>query len=48
LLRNQRFNHERIQRSLDAYVRFLIIEQQQHDPDVMMRYVDAALRSDVA
>jgi hypothetical protein len=48
LMRNQRFNCERVQRALDAYVRSLIMDQQQHDPDMMMRYVDAAVKEAAA
>jgi hypothetical protein len=45
LLRNQQFSHEKIERALDAYVRALLTEQNQHDPDTMMRFVDAGLSS---
>lgn len=43
LLRNQSCSHEAVQRALDAYSRSILSNQQQHDPDTMMRFVDAAL-----
>lgn len=44
LLRNQSFAHETVQRALDSYVRLLLTEQQQHNPEAMMRFIDAGVR----
>lgn len=43
LLRGQSHSHETVQRALDAYTRSLLSGQEQHNPDVMMRFVDAGL-----
>jgi hypothetical protein len=43
LIRSQSVNHTVVERQLDAYVRSLLIEQQPHNPDVMMRFLDAGL-----
>lgn len=45
LLRNQPFSHACIEKALDSYVRALFASQQQHDPDAMMRFVDAGLEA---
>lgn len=43
LLRNQPYSHAAIERALDSYCRSILTAQQQHDPDTMMRFVDAGL-----
>jgi DNA-binding TFAR19-related protein (PDSD5 family) len=43
LLRGQPHSHEAVSRALDAYTRSLLDGQQQHDPDTMMRFVDAGI-----
>lgn len=43
LLRDQPYSHEKVERALDNYVRALLTQQNQHDPDTMMRFVDAGI-----